>query len=486
MTRMGRWLKRIGWTVLILAVLLALPVLPRIAMPLFPAPPGADSIELAVNSGYQVNPVAEFLLGTQYRNLWNEPIKVEVLDLDAFEGGVRPTKEGGGQETRSLHFETSDGRHFIFRSVDKEVLRLLNAGLSRSPVAWLVHDQTSSSFPAGALVANELQAAVGLPAGTARLVVLPDHARLGEYRERFAGVLGLVQEGHGEYRRNPPRAGNLEARDTEEVLPRVDSSSSHRLDARGYLTARILDLFLNDWDRHPGQWRWAGVPEPWGTRWMAIPVDRDQSFSSYDGVLMALARLRTPKLAVFGPEIPSVRGLMYNSRSLDRRLLSDLERPVWDSTAAFVVSRLTDSVLAQAVRKLPEPYYRLEGARLIETLTQRRGKLAGSAISLYRRLAKHPEVHATLESEIVELIHHPEGTVELRIAPASAETAGSPWFTRRFLPGETRGLDVHLGGGKDRIVVTGKPAGEIAIRMFDEKGRPTGPKRETVAVDGER
>ena len=470
-----RRLKRIGWTVLILAVLLAIPVLPQITMPRFPAPPGTDSLELVVNHGYQVNPAAEFFLGSQYRELWTQPIKVEVLDLAAFEGGLRPAKEGGGQETRSLHFETGDGRHFIFRSVDKEVLRLLHAGLSRSPVAWLVHDQTSSSFPAGALVANELQAAVGLPAGTARLVVVPDDPKLGEFRGRFAGVLGLMQEGHGEYRRNSPRTD--EVRDTEEVLPRVDSSSSHRLDAQGYLTARILDLFLNDWDRHSGQWRWAGVPEPWGTRWMAIPVDRDQSFSSYDGVLMAIARLRTPKLAVFGPEIPSVRGLMYNSRSLDRRVLAGLERPVWDSTAAFVVSRLTDSAIAEAARKLPGPYYRLEGARLIETLRQRRGMLAASAIRFYQRLAKHPEVYATQESEIVRLSHHSDGAVELHIGPASGATGGPAWFTRRFLPRETRGIDIHLGGGEDRIVVTGKPAGAIAVRVFDEKGRPTGPLR---------
>ena len=459
-----RWLKRIGWTLLILAVLLAVPVLPRITMPRFPAPPGTDSVELVANTGYQVNRVAQVILGTQYRNLWNQPITVEVLDLAAFEGGLRPTKEGGGQETRSLHFETAGGGRFIFRSVDKEVLRLLHAGLSRSPVAWLVHDQTSSSFPAGALVANELQAAVGLPAGTARLVVMPDDPRLGEYRERFAGVLGLLQEGHGEYRRNPPRPGNDEARDTEEVLPRVDSSSSHRLDARGYLTARILDLFLNDWDRHPGQWRWAGVPEPWGTRWMAIPVDRDQSFSSYDGVLMAIARLRTPKLAVFGPRIPTIRGLMYNSRSLDRRLLSGLERPVWDSTAAFVVSRLTDSALAAAVRKLPDPYYRLEGARLVETLKQRRVMLQASALSFYQRLAEQPRVHATRESELVQLTHHPDGVIELRIGPQAG--AGQPWFARRFLPTETRQIDLHLGGGEDRVVETGTATGAILVRTI--------------------
>jgi hypothetical protein len=463
---MRRWLKRIGWTLLILAVLLAIPVLPRITMPRFPAPPGTDSLELVANTGYQVNPVAEVILGRQYRDLWTQPIKVEVLDLAAFEGGMRPIKEGGGQETRSLHFETADGRRFIFRSVDKEVLRLLHAGLSRSPVAYLVHDQTSSSFPAGALVANELQAAVGLPAGIARLVVMPDDQRLGEYRERFAGVLGLVQEGHGEYRRNPLGPGNDEVKETEEVLPRVDSSSSHRLDPRGYLTARILDLFLNDWDRHPGQWRWAGVPEPWGTRWMAIPVDRDQSFSSYDGVLMAIARLRTPKLAVFGPEIPTIRGLMYNSRTLDRRLLAGVERPVWDSTAAFVVSRLTDSAIAEAARKLPEPYYRLEGAHLVETLKQRRRTLQASAISFYQRLAEKPQIHATMEAELVQLTHHPDGAIEVRIGPETGAGAGQPWFVRRFLPRETSSIDLHLGGGNDRVVQTGTPTGAIVVRTI--------------------
>jgi len=462
----GRWLKRIGWTLLILAVLLAIPVLPRITMPTFPAPPGTDSVELVANTGYQVNRVAQVILGSQYRNLWTQPIKVEVLDLAAFEGGLRPAKEGGGQETRSLHFETADGRRFIFRSVDKEVLRLLNAGLSRSPVAYLVHDQTSSSFPAGALVANELQAAVGLPAGTARLVVMPDDQRLGEFRERFAGLLGLVQEGHGEYRRNHPRPGTDEARDTEEVLPWMDSSSTHRIDPRGYLTARILDLFLNDWDRHPGQWRWTGAPEPWGTRWIAIPVDRDQSFSDYDGVLMAIARLRTPKLAVFGPEIPTIRGLMYNSRRLDRRVLAGVERPVWDSIAAFVVSRLTDSAIEAAARKLPEPFYRLEGAGLVETLKQRRVMLQASAIRFYQRLAENPQVYATRESELVQLTHQPDGAVELRIGPESGPGAGQPWFVRRFLPSETGTIDLHLGGGEDRVAVAGTGTGAIVVKTI--------------------
>lgn len=472
MKTLGRWLKRIGVALLVLAVLLVMPVLPRITMPRFPTPPGADSLELVVNNGFHINALGQVFLGSQYRDLWEQAITVDVLDLQDFEGGLRPTKEGGGQETRSLHFESAGGRHFIFRSVDKEVLRLLDSGLGKSPVAWLVHDQTSSSFPAGALVANPLQEAVGLASGHPRLAVLPDDARLGEYRERFSGILGLLQEGPEEYVRKLPGAAAVnEVKDTEEVLPLTDSSSRHRLDTHSFLTARLVDVFLNDWDRHPGQWRWAPIQESWGTRWLAIPVDRDQAFSSYDGVLMAIARLRTTKLAVFGSEYPSLRGLSRNSRSLDRRLLAGFERAAWDSTASFVVARLGDSVIDAAVRKMPEAYYRLAGPRLSTTLKQRRDQLATFATKFYLRMAEHSEVHATKEAEKAHLVYHSDGGVEVRVARRADGQEQAPWFIRRYLPAETGRIDLYLGGGKDRIVVTGTPSRTIAVHVFDENGR---------------
>lgn len=441
-------------------------------MPRFPTPPGADSVELVVNKGYAINALGQVFLGSQYRDLWMQPITVEVLDLRDFEGGLRPTKEGGGQETRSLHFESAGGRHFIFRSVDKEVLRFLHSGLGKSPVAWLVHDQTSSSFPAGALVANPLQEAVGLASGRPRLVVLPDDARLGEYRERFSGILGLLQEGPGDYIRVLPGAAEVnEVKDTEEVLPLADGSSLHRLDAHSFLTARLVDVFLNDWDRHEGQWRWAAFRESWGTRWLAIPVDRDQAFSSYHGILLAIARLRTPKLAGFGSEYPSLRGLSRNSRSLDRRLLAGFERAAWDSTASFVVARLSDSVIDAAVRKMPEAYYKLAGPRLSTTLKQRRDQLATFATKFYLRMAEHSEVHATKEAETAHLVYHPDGGVDVRVATRAEGQERTPWFVRRYLPAETGRIDLHLGGGKDRIVVTGTPSRTIAVHVFDEKGR---------------
>jgi hypothetical protein len=52
-----------------------------------------------------------------------------------------------------------------------------------------------------------------------------------------------------------------------------------------------------------------------------------------DGLLPWLAHFYFPDLVGFGPDYPNMIGLTWDGRVLDRRLLVDLERPVWDSIA---------------------------------------------------------------------------------------------------------------------------------------------------------
>src|SRR4029450_7233023 len=100
---------------------------------------------------------------------------------------------------------------------------------------------------------------------------------LRQFRARFGALLGTIQE-------DPTDAPAVEH--TAQMLALVAGDSSQRIDARSYLIARIFDFFLNDWDRHPDQWRWVPEPTGGGILWRPIPVDRDQAFSWYDGLLM--------------------------------------------------------------------------------------------------------------------------------------------------------------------------------------------------------
>ena len=126
------------------------------------------------------------------------------------------------------------------------------------------------------------------------------------------------------------------------MYKRLDKDPSVRVDARQFLLTRLTDVFLGDWDRHRDQWRWALLEEDGQERWIPIPRDRDQAFVRFDGLLLKLVRRHVPQLLDFGPEYGPILGATWNGRDLDRRLLAELEQPVWDSVARVLQSRLSD------------------------------------------------------------------------------------------------------------------------------------------------
>ncbi len=291
-----------------------------------PGPPRGivvgDTVQV-VAGRYEAGAVHRLLFGAGWRDLWATPIRVPLLDLEATAGGLRPVERGGGFQTRSLELASADGRDFRFRSVDKDPSQTLPAGLRLPGIVSLFRDQTSALHPAGALVAASLAEAAGIPHVISHLVVMPDDPALGPFRAEFGGMLGLLVERpapgpDGE----PTLFGFRSVVDTDGLLPGLHPSRD-RIDARRYLAARLLDLYLNDWDRHEGNWLWGTRDPSAPRRWIAIPQDRDQVFASYEGIVPWLVRGFVPKLLPFTGEY-RLRALTINARDLDRRILSAL------------------------------------------------------------------------------------------------------------------------------------------------------------------
>ena len=367
----------------LLALALLLPLFPPTDMPRGFTSGPQGTAHLSAGPRYRAGPVRRWLLGTEHRDLWTVAIDVPVLDLATEAGGLTPFEEGGGMQTRSLKLRSADGRTLVFRSADKEPVRVMPSITRRSLIAWVLQDQTHSSHPAGAIVANAMQEAVGLPDLHPRLVVMPDDARLGPFRARFGGLLGLLLE------RPSDAASGHPVRGSHQLFAEADSGRPYRFDDAGFLTARLLDFVVNDWDRHAGQWDWEGFAQEGDTLWRPIPLDRDQALASYDGALMKLARLRSSKLSEFGPHFPSLGGLTHNSKEIDRRVLDRLPREAWDSVAAWMVTRLTDSVIDEAMAGMPRPYLERSGAWITAALKARRDGLPEIARRFYLRL--HPD-----------------------------------------------------------------------------------------------
>jgi len=444
-------------------VLSALPVAARAQAK--DATPG-KTVVVTAGAHYKAGGLHRFFLGDDYRDLWTMPIRVEVLDLRTYAGGLKPAFRVGGQETKGLAMKGADGRDYTFRGVDKDPSGILPPDLQGTIAERIVQDQIASAHPAGPAVVGPLLEAAGVLHVTPRIVVMPDDPALGEFRPVFAGLLGLIEEyPQPATKDHAGFAGSTEIINGTEMLKRLRESPRTRADTRAFLRARLMDLFIGDWDRHLKQWRWARIPGQ--ALWQPIPEDRDQAFSRFEGLVLTMARPRQPRFIDFGPEYPNLVGLTFNGWDQDRRLLAELEKPVWDEMAAALKARLTDAVIDEAARRMPEEYYRRDGARLARALKARRDNLPAEAARFYRLLAREAYVEGTDQAEAAQVRRLEGGDVEVILSP---DGGGEPFFRRRFHPSETREVRIDLRGGNDRVTVTGGRAGAIVVRVVGGGG----------------
>lgn len=432
-----------------------------------PAPATPESVTV-VAGDYSAGWFHRLFLGSRYRELWSTPIRVPVLDLDRYAGGLRVLQRGGGTQTKSLRLRGADGRQYSFRSVDKDPTAILPDELRETIAGRLVQDQISAGHPAGALVAAPLLAAVGVLHAQPIMVVMPDDPRLGEHRAEFANMLGTI-----ELRPTDPDdekeafAGALDVASTDDMLRKAENNPDVRVDSHAFLEARLMDVFLGDWDRHRDQWRWAMVQEGRVRRWKPIPRDRDQAFAKYDGFVLDQVRIKFPQLLEFGDHYATPVGATWNGRDLDRRLLTDLERPAWDSAASRIQLLLTNGVIDSAVAALPPEYERLEGDALREALRNRRDALPLMAERYYYMLAEEVDIHASDEEDVAEIDRIDDRQVEVRI---TAKGRPAPYYTRRFDAVETGEIRIFLHGDDDRAVIRGSGLARPMIRLIGGGG----------------
>jgi surface antigen Omp85-like protein len=431
-----------------------------------PPPPikSRDSVSLAAGKRYEAGSFTRFFLGNTYRDLWTTPVRAPVLDLEHYAGGLKPLKEGGGNQSRNLRLGAADGGEYVFRPVDK-VNATPPERLRGTAIAKIFRDQVSGLFPAAGIIIAPIAEAAGVLHATPAFTVMPNDSALGKFRKDFTGRLATLEEYPVKGEEGPGFAGAADVIATDELLPLLDSIPAHLVDDRSFLAARLLDLLVDDTDRHHGNWKWARFGPSKAARWVAIPRDRDHAFNQYDGPLARVGSLAVPFLSRFEGKYQSIRVLSDNSRQLDRRFLSGLEKPVWDSIALAMKRRVTDAVIDSAVRTLP-PEYRSVAPSFAARLKQRRDGLPAVADKFYRVLAEVVDVHATDAPDRATVTYLPGGIVDVQLQSGDRE----PYYHRRFDPRETAEVRVYLHGGDDVGVVKGDATSNIRVRVIGGNG----------------
>lgn len=81
---------------------------------------------------YEAGFLHELFFGAHWRELWITPVKVGIVDLNKYGGGLTPTEKGGGLQTKALKFKGADGKEYKFRSLDKDPKKTLPLELQES------------------------------------------------------------------------------------------------------------------------------------------------------------------------------------------------------------------------------------------------------------------------------------------------------------------------------------------------------------------
>lgn len=437
--------------------------------------PVKDSITIAVAPEYNsVSAFHRFWLGESYRKIWATPVKLRIIDLQKEKGGLKIVKLGGGMQTRSLRLVDPTGKEWALRTVQKYPEQGMAENLRATIAKDIAQDQVSTNHPFAALVVPTLATALSIPHSKPEIVYVGDDPGLGEYRERFANAVYLIEE------RSP---FEKETDNTEKVQRKIQQNNDTRAEQQLTLRARMLDFLLGDWDRHEDNWRWLAEKDKdkGETTYIPVPRDRDKVFYKTTGVfpwVLTHQWLKT-HLQPYSDNIRDVDHWSFNERYFDRYFLNGLTAQDWKKEAAYVQQKLSNEVVLEAFKQMPDTIFKLNGPELMRHFISRRDKLDSLTQHYYRFLSIHVDVPASEKKEIIKVKNLDNGDVELSINNINKEgKKGRLVYKRVFDQHITKEIRLFGIGGEDTFIVEGAGSSRIRVRLV---GGPAGNSYQVAA-----
>jgi len=420
---------------------------------------------------YEAGGFYTFIFGKHWRNVWTTPIKVEILNLEQFAGGLTPIKRGGGFQTKSLRLKGKDGHIWKFRSMEKDPSKILPENLRESIVADVFKDQISSANPMAALVVAPILDSVGVLQARPYLVYMPDDEKLGKFQKEFGGMLGMIEihpDVDEKEKIHFENAKNIKG--TLKLFNRLLKKRNEKIDSKEYLKARLVDIFLGDWDRHTDQWKWALYNKNGKKLWEPIPRDRDQAFAKWDGLGPTIAEYFVPQFVHFDYTYPNIKDITWSGRFIDRRYLTEITKPQWDFITSFVQNKLTDKVIENAVKQLPAENYSFTADELITKMKSRRDLIKEISNDYYELINDVVDVYCSNKDDNVSVKRLNNEQTEV-IITKKKKSDEKVLYHKIFNNNITNEIRIYLNDGEDKATVTGKVETSPLVRIIGGKGK---------------
>ncbi len=427
-----------------------------------------DSAIISASDKYKkTTPLKNFFSGSNYRKDWNEPVKLKVFNIKKEKGGLKIISLGGGKQTRSLKLVDRKGKEWTLRTIDKDPAKALPPNLRGTIGEAIVSDVISASSPYAPYAVPVLAKAVGVPAANPQFYFVPKDAAFGKYEPLFANTVCMLEE-------RQPTKDSTDTKSTSTIFNKILEQNDHIIDQPAVLNARLLDMYIGDFDRHADQWRWGVEDTGRGKLYYPVPKDRDQAFFNSNGVLLKfLSKSSMPFLQGFKSSIPNIKGLNFVAKDFDRFFMNGLDKTEWQTIAERFIVNMTDDVIKNAASKYPPEIKKYDSAILVQKLIARRKVLLKNALEYYKFLAKRVTISGSNEAERFYL-KNIDNKLELSIYGVSKKSDSAyKIYKRMFDENETKEIVIFGLNGNDKFTVDENVQSKIKIRIIGGKGVDT-------------
>ncbi|MEO6314606.1 MAG: metallophosphoesterase, partial [Chitinophagaceae bacterium] len=415
-----------------------------------------DSIRIKLLPAFEkVSKFHRSMFGENYRKIWNIETSLPVFRLSATD--LEPTELGGGMQTHSLRLQDKDKKEWVLRSIDKFPDALLPQALSQTLAADILHDNVSAIFPYAPLMVPVFADAMGVVHSNPTIVYIASDKKLGIYSRDFANKVFLLEE------REPLGKSSS----TIKMQEKLKDDNDNSIDQSAFLTARLQDIFLGDWDRHGDQWRWVDTEEGKDKKYKPVPRDRDQVFYVNQGLLPTLLALPwiMPKFQGFGPRIRNINTFSFNARNIDGLFTNGLSAEDWTNSTQHAVTALNDSVIDKALQRAPKPVYEAFHVKLADQLKKRRQDLIRVMPRYYKFLNKDIDITFSDKNELVNITDTLNGKLNVAVFKISkSNDTDKLIYNRVIYPAITNELHLYMFGGEDRIRIANNSS-PVKIRI---------------------
>lgn len=427
-------------------------------------PIDSDSVIVQANPKY--NDVGKFhrkLFGENYRKEWAAPTKVPVIRVSEVNGGLKPIKRGGGMQTISLRLEDSQGKQWVLRSVNKTAEALLTSALHYTFAKDFVDDAVSAQHPYSALMVPPIADAAKVPHTNPIIGVLAPDTALGVHNLAMANTLVLLEE------REP--LGNSD--NTPKMLVKIYNDNDDTFGAKTFLRSRMLDLLLGDWDRHGDQYRWVDELPGKNNDYRVVPRDRDQVLRVMEGILpyFVSRNWAVPTIQGFGPHIKNVNYSLFKSDFLNAQPEMQLSLKEWNTLSKEFVANVTDSVLEESIRRLPQSSYEIRHDEILKDLKERRDSIPLEMEKHYRFINSIVDIRLSDKNEWVSIEDAPGNMLRVLVQKINNEGERKKvLMDKSYDPELTKEIRVYLSGGKDSVEINTLES-SIKVRVIGGAGQ---------------